>query len=415
MSRATLSALMAISLYILPVETGCAEAESLLKQKIDKLNLAVDSFAEIVREKEEFVSQIGLEAMEARLDSLCRELDLLRDKVGKQDSYISERSRQFDIIVGRLEQAQQHVEHNNVTLSELKDNFGTISDSVKKLEKQNQALHTVIEEKEKRLTSTVSKDNEFKECMKHVVESMSYFEKFIADQQTIVANKLQHSESRFCLLKEQCQQLAKEGSLLRKKALRYKEISETRGSNLQKAELEKSDWHWWRRPWRSGAGVPGWAPATAALRAPRTGGGRAMGCRAGRRPPRHSELTELGAARFGAGARREGPEARRLTAGRPRGRREAGGMRGRRRGRGDDGWPTASHNGAVPRGGAASDGDQEPGRFGAAGWRGRQRGKRRRPGAERRPDDSGAAGRDGGGECARGRQCARARARECGR
>ncbi|KAL6857249.1 hypothetical protein ACP4OV_018631 [Aristida adscensionis] len=219
-------------------ETGCAEAESLLKQKIDKLNLAVDSFAEIVREKEEFVSQIGLEAMEARLDSLCRELDLLRDKVGKQDSYISERSRQFDIIVGRLEQAQQHVEHNNVTLSELKDNFGTISDSVKKLEKQNQALHTVIEEKEKRLTSTVSKDNEFKECMKHVAESMSYFEKFIADQQTIVANKLQHSESRFCLLKEQCQQLAKEGSLLRKKALCYKEISETRGSNLQKAELE---------------------------------------------------------------------------------------------------------------------------------------------------------------------------------
>lgn len=43
---------------------------------------------------------------------------------------------------------------------------------------------------------------------------------------------------RFCFLKEQCKHLAKEGNLLRKKALRYKEISETRGSNLQKAELE---------------------------------------------------------------------------------------------------------------------------------------------------------------------------------
>ena len=43
---------------------------------------------------------------------------------------------------------------------------------------------------------------------------------------------------RFCLLKDQCKHLAKEGNLLKKKALRYKEISETRGSNLQKAELE---------------------------------------------------------------------------------------------------------------------------------------------------------------------------------
>uniref|UniRef100_A0A0A9CMG5 Uncharacterized protein n=1 Tax=Arundo donax TaxID=35708 RepID=A0A0A9CMG5_ARUDO len=74
--------------------------------------------------------------------------------------------------------------------------------------------------------------------MKQVIESIRDFEKFIADQQTIVANKIQHSESRICLLKEQCKHLAKEGNLLRKKALRYKEISETRGSNLQKAELE---------------------------------------------------------------------------------------------------------------------------------------------------------------------------------
>ncbi|XP_062191154.1 WPP domain-associated protein-like isoform X2 [Phragmites australis] len=219
-------------------EKGCAEAEFLLKQKIDKLNLVVDSFTEVVREKEEFVSQIGLEAMEIRVDSLYRELDFLRDKVGKQDSYISGKSMEFDIIVGRLERAQQHVQRNDVTLSELNDRFRTISDSLKVLEKQNQALHAVLEEKEKTLTSAVSKDNEFKECMKHIVESTRDFEKFIADQQTIVANKVQHSESRFCLLKEQCKHLAREGNLLKKKALRYKEISETRGSNLQKAELE---------------------------------------------------------------------------------------------------------------------------------------------------------------------------------
>ncbi|KAL6659503.1 hypothetical protein ACP70R_003543 [Stipagrostis hirtigluma subsp. patula] len=219
-------------------ETGCDEAESLLKQKIDKLNVAVDSFTDIVREKEEFVSQIGLEAMQARVDSLCRELDLLRNKVGNQDSYIAEKNREFDIIVGRLEQAQQHVQHNCVTLSDLNDRFRTISDYLKKLEKQNQALHNAIEEKEKTLASAVSKDNEFKECMRHVVESLRAFEKFITDQQTIVANKVEHCESRFCLLNEQCKHLAKEGNLLRKKALRYKEISEMRGSNLQKAELE---------------------------------------------------------------------------------------------------------------------------------------------------------------------------------
>jgi len=39
-------------------------------------------------------------------------------------------------------------------------------------------------------------------------------------------------------LKDQCKHLTKEGNLLKKKALWYKEIAETKGSNLQKAELE---------------------------------------------------------------------------------------------------------------------------------------------------------------------------------
>ncbi|KAJ1261336.1 hypothetical protein BS78_09G021800 [Paspalum vaginatum] len=215
-----------------------AEEESLQKQKIEKLNLIVDSFTEVVREKEEFVSQIGLEAIQTHVESLCRELDLLSDKVAKQDSYISEKSREFDVIVGMLMQAQQHVQLNDVTLCELNDRLRTSSNSLKNLEKQNQALHKVIEEKEKTLASVVSKDKDLKDFMENFVKSMRDFENFMTEQQTIVANKVQNSESRFCLLKEQCKHLTKEGSLLRKKVLRYKEISETRGSNLQKAELE---------------------------------------------------------------------------------------------------------------------------------------------------------------------------------
>ncbi|KAG2576529.1 hypothetical protein PVAP13_6NG027800 [Panicum virgatum] len=216
----------------------CAEEESKQKQKIEKLKRIVDSFTKVVREKEEFVSQIGLRAMEARVGSLCHEIDLLRDKVGKQDSYISEKNREFDIIVGRLEQAQHHVQNNDATLGDLNDRFRTVSASLKELEKQNQVLHSIIEEKEKRLTSAVSKDKELKEFMESIVKSVRDFENFMMNQQTIVANKVQHNESRFRVLKEQCKCLVKEGNLLRKKALRYKEISETRGSNLQKAELE---------------------------------------------------------------------------------------------------------------------------------------------------------------------------------
>ncbi|CAO2205658.1 unnamed protein product [Urochloa humidicola] len=217
---------------------GCAEEESKQKQKIEKMKLIVDSFTELAREKEEFVSQIGLKALEARVGSLCCELDLLRDKVGKQDSYISEKNREFDIIVGRLEQAQQHVRNNDAILSELNGKFRIVSTSLKELEEQNHALHTVIEEKDKRLTSVGSKDKELKEFMENIVKSVRDFENFMMDQQSIIANKVQNNESRFCLLKEQCKHLVKEGNLLRKKAMRYKEISEARGSNLQKAELE---------------------------------------------------------------------------------------------------------------------------------------------------------------------------------
>lgn len=219
-------------------EKGVAEEDSLHKQKIEKLKLIVDSFTEVVREKEEFVSLIGLEPMQTRVESLCRELDKLRDKVAKQDSYISEKSREFNVMLGRLEQAQQHVRHYDVILSELNDRFRNSTDSLRDLEKQNQALHNAIEEKDKMLASVVSKNNDLKEFMENIAKSVRDFEIFMTEQQTIVAKKVQHSESRLCLLKEQCKHLAKEGNILRKKVLRYKEISDTRGSNLEKAELE---------------------------------------------------------------------------------------------------------------------------------------------------------------------------------
>ncbi|CAM0880636.1 unnamed protein product [Alopecurus aequalis] len=220
-------------------EKSCTEAASVLqKQEIENLRLAVDSFSEVMREKEAFVCQIELGAMKGHMDLLFHQLDLLTDKVEKQDSCISEKNKEFGIIVGRLEQALQHVHQNENNLRELHDRFRKAGDSLKELEKQNHYLRNILEEKEKIFTSTVYKEQEFKERMTSLVESMREFGNFVTDQQTIIANKVEHSESRFCLLKDQCKHLAKEGNLLKKKALRYKEISETRGSNLQKAELE---------------------------------------------------------------------------------------------------------------------------------------------------------------------------------
>ncbi|GJN12526.1 hypothetical protein PR202_ga30810 [Eleusine coracana subsp. coracana] len=217
---------------------GFAEEESLQKEKVEKLKLIVDKFTEVLKEKEEYVSQVGLGTIESHVASVCRELDFLRDKVGKQDIFISEKCREFDTIVSRLEQSMRHVQHNAGTLSELNDRFRSTSDSLKQLEKQNQVLRSVVEEKEKALTAVLSKEMEFNEFKEHVIETIRKFEEFIIGQQSVVANKVQHTESRFCFLKEQCKHLTKEGNLLKKKALRYKEISETRGSNLQKAELE---------------------------------------------------------------------------------------------------------------------------------------------------------------------------------
>lgn len=220
-------------------EKSCTRAASVLqKQEIENLKLAVDSFIEVMREKEAFLCQIELGAMKGHMDLLFHQLDLLTDKVEKQDSCISEKNKEFDIIVGRLEQALQHVHQNENILRELHDRFRNAGDSLKELEKQNHYLRNIVEEKEKIFTSTTYKEKEFKERMTSLVESIREFGKFVTAQQTIIANKVQHSESRFCLLKDQCEHLAKEGNLLKKKALRYKEISETRGSNLQKAELE---------------------------------------------------------------------------------------------------------------------------------------------------------------------------------
>lgn len=220
-------------------EKSCTEAASTLqKQEIENLKLAIDSFSKVMREKEAFVCQIELGAMKGHMDLLSHQVDLLADKVEKQDSCISEKNKEFDIIVGRLEQALQRVHQNEINFSELQDGFRNATDSLKEVEKQNQFLRDIIQDKEKVFTSTIYKEKEFKERMTNLVESMREFGNFVTDQQAIIANKVQHSESRFCLLKDQCKHLAKEGNLFKKKALWYKEISETRGSNLQKAELE---------------------------------------------------------------------------------------------------------------------------------------------------------------------------------
>uniref|UniRef100_A0ACD5VFM3 Uncharacterized protein n=1 Tax=Avena sativa TaxID=4498 RepID=A0ACD5VFM3_AVESA len=220
-------------------EKSCTEAAlTLQKQEIENLKLAVDSFSKVMREKEAFVCQIELGAMKGHVDLLFHQLDLLTDKVEKQDSCISEKNKEFDIIVGRLEQALQHVHQNENNFRELHDRFRNATDYLKEVEKQNHYLRNIIEEKEKTFTSTIYKEKEFKERMTSLVESMREFGNFVTDQQTVMANKVQHSESRFCLLKDQCKHLAKEGNLLKKKALWYKEIAETKGSNLQKAELE---------------------------------------------------------------------------------------------------------------------------------------------------------------------------------
>lgn len=220
-------------------EKSCTEAASTLqKQEIENLKLAIDSFSKVMREKEAFVCQIELGAMKGHMDLLSHQVDLLADKVEKQDSCISEKNKEFDIIVGKLEQALQRVHQNEINFSELQDGFRNATDSLKEVEKQNQFLRDIIQDKEKVFTSTIYKEKEFKERMTNLVESMREFGNFVTDQQAIIANKVQHSESRFCLLKDQCKHLAKEGNLFKKKALWYKEISETRGSNLQKAELE---------------------------------------------------------------------------------------------------------------------------------------------------------------------------------
>ena len=94
--------------------------------------------------------------------------------------------------------ALQHARQNEINSNELHDRFRNATDSLKEVEKQNQYLRNVIQDKEKIFTSTIYKEKEFKERMTSLVESMREFENLVTYQQTIIANKIQHSESR-CL------------------------------------------------------------------------------------------------------------------------------------------------------------------------------------------------------------------------
>ncbi|XP_072995856.1 WPP domain-associated protein-like isoform X1 [Typha latifolia] len=205
-----------------------------------KVKQVIDSYSALVREKEEFASEFESRVVKQKeqFDIICREINMLRDRVTKQDLYISRSSSEFDIIMGRVEQALQKSHLCEKMLNVLNQKLKVASDSLEEAEKQKNILYGVIEEKQKAVALSVAKEEEYKKLMESIIVSIRALSEYAVDCEFRIGNHLECNESRLAVLKNHCNQLTKHAKFLRRETVQYKEISEIRSSDLQKAEIE---------------------------------------------------------------------------------------------------------------------------------------------------------------------------------
>ncbi|KAG1331867.1 WPP domain-associated protein [Cocos nucifera] len=219
------------------------EKEKVLCLEIEannKLKQEIASLSTLMKEKEKFALQTESKLMQQKecFDLLCCEVNMLRDQVNKQDLYILESNKESDSVKGRLDETLQQIHQYKVEVAELNQKLKLVSGGLEEAEKQKNILQGIVEERQKMLALTISKEEEHKKGMESVIVSMTDLSKAVLDCECRMASNLETNLSRLKILSHQCGQLAQQAKFVKRKALWYKQGFERRCSDLQKAETE---------------------------------------------------------------------------------------------------------------------------------------------------------------------------------
>ncbi|XP_020269132.1 WPP domain-associated protein-like [Asparagus officinalis] len=226
------------SLEALVCEKERAISEEIEEEK--KLKETIASLSTLMKEKEHDASTRFSTLMQQKqqFDLLNQEIDLLKEQIIKQEVLISDSKAEADSMKRRLEEALRQIHESEMEIKKLNENLLTTSTALEEAEKEKTVLHAIIEDRENKLLSSITKEKQQAKYMDSIVSSLMELSKASIDFENKMATDIERNEARLKILSRRWVPIMQQANMMSTKALLYKQMLEIKSSNLQKAEAE---------------------------------------------------------------------------------------------------------------------------------------------------------------------------------
>jgi len=172
----------------------CAEIEEnkKLKETIPALSTMMKE-----KEKDSSVTDFTLMQQKQQFDLLNLEIDILKEQVTKKEVLISNSKMNSDSMKRRLEEALQKIHENEINIKRLNEKLLIASNNLEEAGRQRTMLQGIIEDREERLLSSVTKENEQAKHMNSIVTSLMEFSKASTEFENKLTKNIERNETRY--------------------------------------------------------------------------------------------------------------------------------------------------------------------------------------------------------------------------
>ncbi|KAJ6797694.1 WPP domain-associated protein-like [Iris pallida] len=162
---------------------------------------------------------------------------VLREQVSKQEMLISNIRTDSNLLKRRLGESLQQNHQYEAEIHKLNEELVVASNALKEAEKQKTMLRGIIEDEEKKKSSSTKENMEAKQMHSIILSMKELSEEFIALENNLT-KKIERFETRMKDVSREVSPLLQQTKQLLKKGQWYKQMLDIRYSNLQKAEAE---------------------------------------------------------------------------------------------------------------------------------------------------------------------------------
>ncbi|XP_059666463.1 WPP domain-associated protein-like [Cornus florida] len=220
------------------------EMEALEREKELRLELKESQevllLAEAIKEKEKIAEEVSaaLTKEKEQFELASQELHSLRDRENRQQTLISESSKELKLAKGELVEALEQIDVYKAEINKLNQQLEKNLEEFREADEQRNMLLIVTQEKQNTLSLVQAKEEEQRKQMGAVIVLVHGLSNALADYDCKVAEGIKKNNLRLDSLNIRLNSLIQKANILGKTQLSYKQRLERRCSDLQMAEAE---------------------------------------------------------------------------------------------------------------------------------------------------------------------------------